>query len=287
MKLRSVAAKLLSLVVGSSGCAAEPTEVIRLWPDAAPGSEQRRHEPEVAKDWWVANVHDPSLTVVRPKRGTATGAAVIVIPGGGHRQLVFEPEGMAPARYLARQGVTAFALKYRLAKEKGSSYSVEEHALADVRRAVRWVRSAADRYGIDPARVGVMGWSAGGELAALVSYGPSDADSGAKDAVDRLSARPNFQIVIYPGPLGVPASLPAAAPPAFFLAASDDAPAARTIERLLSLYQNAGIPVEVHLYETGGHAFNMGSRSRSQAIRRWPARLSEWLEVRGLARSPD
>ncbi|HEY6728349.1 MAG TPA: alpha/beta hydrolase, partial [Polyangiaceae bacterium] len=170
MSPRAVLLQLLSLLVGAPGCGSDTREVVALWPEGAPGSEQRRHEAEVAKDWWVANVHHPSLSVVRPKLGTATGAAVIVIPGGGHSQLVFEPEGLAPARYLARHGVTAFALKYRLAKEKGSSYRVEEHALADVRRAVRWVRSKAESYGVDPARVGVMGWSAGGELAALVSY---------------------------------------------------------------------------------------------------------------------
>lgn len=280
--------KLLSLLVGSSACSSDAREVVALWPEGgAPGSEQRRHEPEVAKDWWVANVHHPSLTIVRPKLGTATGAAVILIPGGGHQQLVFEPEGMDPARYLARHGVTAFALKYRLANEKGSTYRVEEHALADVRRAVRWVRSQAGSYGIDPKRVGVMGWSAGGELAALVSYGPGAADPNARDPIDRHSARPDFQIVIYPGPRGVPTQLPPDPPPAFFLAASDDVPAAETIGRLLRLYQAAGAPVEVHLYETGGHAFNMGSRSQNQAIRRWPARLTEWLEIRGLAHFRD
>lgn len=279
--------KVLSLLVGSSACSSDPAEVVALWPGGAPGSEQRRHEPEVAKDWWVANVHHPSLTVVSPRLGTATGAAVIVIPGGGHQQLVFEPEGMQPARFLARHGVTAFALKYRLANEKGSSYTVEEHARNDVRRAVRWVRSQAKSYGIDPERVGVMGWSAGGELAALVSYAANPADPSAKDPIDRLSSRPNFQIVIYPGPRGVPERLPPDVPPAFFLAASDDVPAAQTIGRLLALYQAAGVPVEAHLYETGGHAFNMGERSRILAIQRWPQRLSEWLEVRGLARAGD
>lgn len=287
MSPRSVVLQLLSLLVGSPACSSDAREVVALWPEGAPGSEQRRHEPEIAKDWWVANVHHPSLTIVRPRLGTATGAAVILIPGGGHEQLVFEPEGMAPARYLARHGVTAFALKYRLANEKGSSYRVEEHALADVRRAVRWVRSKAASYAVDPARVGVMGWSAGGELAALVSYGPSSGEPDAKDPLDRLSARPNFQIIIYPGPRGVPSELPPDAPPAFFLAANDDVPAARTIGRLLELYQAASVPVEVHLYETGGHAFNLGSRSQIQAIRRWPARLTEWLEVRGLARSRE
>lgn len=287
MSPRAAVLQLLSLLVGPLACSSDTGEVVALWPAGAPGSEQRRHEPEVAKDWWVANVHHPSLTIVRPKLGSATGAAIILIPGGGHEQLVFGPEGLDPARYLARHGVTAFALKYRLANEKGSAYSVEEHALADVRRAVRWVRSRASTYGVDPARVGVMGWSAGGELAALVSYEPSSIEPAATDPIDRLSARPNFQIVIYPGPRGVPAELPRDAPPAFFLAASDDVPAAETIGRLWELYRTRGVPVEVHLFERGGHAFNMGSRSQLRAIRRWPERLTDWLELRGLAHSRE
>lgn len=282
MKLGTLASKVVASLAMLGGCREDPPKVVPLWANGAPGSEARRHEPELAKDWWVANVHDPSLTVVTPKAGKASGTAVVIVPGGGHERLVFGPEGLEPARYLARLGVAAFALKYRLARERGSSYSVEEHAFSDVARAIRWVRSRADTYGIDGKRVGIMGWSAGGELASLVSYRDVAGDPTAKDPIDRLSARPSFQIVIYPGSLGVPEQLPRDAPPAFFVAASDDKPAARTIARLLELYQKAEISSEVHLYAAGGHAFNMGARSQVAGIRHWPERLSEWLEARGL-----
>src|SRR5215831_15794374 len=97
-----------------------------LWPNGAPGSEARKNEPEQAQDYWVKNVHDPSITVYLPPPDKATGAAVVVVPGGGHRLLVFKAEGLEPAEYLASLGVAAFALKYRLAREEGSTYSIEK-----------------------------------------------------------------------------------------------------------------------------------------------------------------
>ena len=282
MRLRCVAFRALSLLALTSSCKREQAlETASLWPDGAPGSEARASEPEVARDWWVKNVHDPSLTVVRTRSSRSTGAGVVVMPGGGHEQLVFGPEGLAPARFLAKRGVTAFVLKYRLARAEGSPYSMD-HAVADAARAVRWVRHHASRYGVKPERVGVMGWSAGGELAATVSYGDMGGDPGAADPMDRLSARPNFQIAIYPGPAGIPESVPHDAPPAFFLAANDDADAAEAVAHLLRLYRRAERPVELHLFSRGGHAFNMGERAELQAIRHWPDRLTEWLEASGL-----
>jgi acetyl esterase/lipase len=277
MKLTPLLANMLLLVVG--GCKSERAEAQLLWPEGAPGSESRQNEPERAQDWWVKNVHRPSLTVFKPRLGTANGAAVVIVPGGGHEQLVFEPEAVAPARFLAKQGLTAFALKYRLAREQNSPYSVMEHARADCLRAIRWVRAHAAEYRIDPQRVGVMGWSAGAELAALASYGEASGEPSANDPIDRHSARPDFQIAIYPGPLGVVERLPADAPPAFLLAASDDEQVASTVRRLLGLYQEASLPVEVHLFAKGGHAFNMGERSDNPAIRHWPDRLADWLRT--------
>jgi len=267
-----LAASLAATLVGA------PTpEVIPLWPNGAPGSEARRNEPEVARDYWVKNIHNPSLTVFRPEAGRATGTAVVICPGGGHRELVFQAEGIEPAQYLARLGVAAFALKYRLAREPGSTYTVERDAAADARRAMRLVRFRAKEWGIDPDRIGIMGWSAGGELAALVTYRPAAGDPQAPDPIDRVSARPDFQIVIYPGSLGVPDRLPADAPPAFFLAANDDTGAAQTITTLMEKYRAAGIPAEIHLFAQGHHAFNMGSRSDLVTIHNWPQRLADWL----------
>jgi|HubBroStandDraft_2_1064218.scaffolds.fasta_scaffold61286_2 acetyl esterase/lipase len=258
---------------------------IPLWPDGAPGSETRRQEPEIARDWWVRNVHRPSLTPVFPFVFRESRAAVVVVPGGGHAELVFGPEGLAPARYLARLGIAAFALKYRLAREAGSPYSVEQHAAADLRRALRLVRSRAREWRVDPGRVGVMGWSAGAELAALVAYRPADGVAGHPDPVERESARPSFQILVYPGPLGVPDEVPEKAPPAFFVGASDDEGPAETITSLLERYRRAGVSVEAHLYARGGHGFNMGDRSDLAGIRAWPATLADWLVDSGWARA--
>ncbi len=147
--------------------------VIPLWADGAPGSESRRHEPEQAKDYWVKNVHNPSITAFLPPRDKATGAAVVICPGGGHRLLVFNAEGVDAARYLNSIGVAAFALKYRLGREEGSPYKLDVHPRADGQRAMRLVRSRAAEWGIDPKRVGIMGFSAGGEVASIVAFSPA------------------------------------------------------------------------------------------------------------------
>ena len=192
-----------------------------MWEKGAPGFESRRAEPEQHQDWWYKNIHNPSLTVFLPPAGKANGTAVIVAAGGGHRELVFNPEGVEPAQYLASLGVTAFALKYRLFREPGSKYTIDNTA-EDIRRAMRTVRARAAEWNIDPERIGVMGWSAGGEVAALVAYPPVAGNPKAQDPIERVSARPDFQILIYPGPLGIPAKVPRDAPPLFLLGAADD-----------------------------------------------------------------
>ena len=189
----------------------EPQEV-PLWPNGAPGFESRRDEPELAKDYWVKNIHNPSITVFLPPKEKATGAAVVICPGGGHRELVFNAEGVEAARYLNSIGVAAFALKYRLGREQGSPYSIEKHAREDGVRAMRLVRSRAKEWNIDPARVGIMGFSAGGEVASMVAFGPGEGDPNAADPIDRLSSRPDFLVMIYPGPLGIPDGHPAQGP---------------------------------------------------------------------------
>lgn len=269
---------LLAVAAGASG---QPVpaghERITLWPNGAPGSEARRGEAEIAQDYWVRNIHDPSLTVYRPPPGTANGTAVIVVPGGGHRLLVFEAEGEQPAAFLASLGITAFALKHRLAREEGSPYSIEGHARADAYRALRLVRSRAAEWHLDPNRVGIMGFSAGGEVVGLVSFAPGDGDPKAADPVDRVSGRPDFSIFIYPGPLAVPEAVPATAPPAFLLAAADDPCCGTPTVRLLQMFRDAKVPVEAHVFASGGHGFNMGQRSKLASIGTWPSRLAEWL----------
>lgn len=257
--------------------AAEP-QVIPLWPNGAPGFENRRDEPEKAQDYWVKNIHNPSITVFLPPKEKATGAAVVVAPGGGHRELVYKAEGVETAQYLNSIGVAAFVLKYRLGREEGSPYRPEVHAKADGQRAMRLVRSRAAEWGIDPKRIGIMGFSAGGEVVSMVVYSPTDGDAQAADPIDRASSRPDFQIVIYPGSYGMPNDgLPANTPPAFFLAAMDDHGPARAIDDMLTKFRYAGVPIEVHLFSRGGHGFNMGNRSGLQTIKNWPQRVTDWL----------
>ena len=268
---------MLLLVPAAFAAGASP-DVIPLWAGGAPGFENRKDEPELAKDYWVKNIHNPSVTVFLPPKEKATGAAVVIFPGGGHRELVFNAEGVEAAQYLNSIGVAAFAVKYRLGRETGSPYRPEVHARADGQRAMRLVRSRAAEFGIDPKRIGIMGFSAGGEVVSMVVYQPTDGDPNAADPIDRVSCRPDFQIVIYPGGAGLPTGeIPASTPPAFFLSAVDDKGPARVIDDLLTKYRTAGVPIEVHLYSRGGHAFNMGLRSKLKTFQHWPERMADWM----------
>jgi acetyl esterase/lipase len=277
---------LLLIAVACGARAQQPNQVqvIPLWEKGAPGFESRRNEPEQHQDWWYKNIHNPSLTVFLPPAGKANGAAVIVAAGGGHRELVFNPEGVEPAEYLASLGVTSFALKYRLFREPGSKYTIENTA-QDIRRAMRTVRARAGEWKIDPDRIGVMGWSAGGEVAALVAYPPVDGDAKSRDPVERVSARPSFEILVYPGPLGIPDRIPQDAPPLFLVGAADDENVANVMFDLVRKYHEAGASIETHIYTQGKHAFNMGQRSPYVSIRHWPDRMTDWLQDRGYLRT--
>ena len=269
------------LLLPGSLIAGDSPQEIPLWPNGAPGFEARRIEAVVAKDYWVKNVHNPSLTVYLPPKEKATGASVVIAPGGGHRLLVFRAEGEEPALYLSSLGVTAFALKYRLGREEGSPYSIEKHAREDGQRAMRLVRSRAAEWNLDPSRIGMMGFSAGGEVVSMVALGGVPADPAAPDPIDRVSSRPDFLIFVYPGPLGIPEAVPKDAPPAFLLVANDDAGASGVIASLFQKYRNAGAPVEAHVLARGGHGFNMGNRSALASVKTWPQRLADWLADSG------
>jgi acetyl esterase/lipase len=273
----SLAICFLFCIIPTLALGQQPQQEIPLWPNGAPGFESRRNEPQVAKDYWVANIHNPSITLYLPSKEKAMGAAVVICPGGGHRLLVFNAEGDEPARYLASIGVAAFVLKYRLGRQEGSPYSIEKHARQDGERAMRVVRSRAREWDLDPNRIGMMGFSAGGEIVSMVAFGSGSANVNAADEIDRVDSRPNFLIMIYPGPLGIPDVIPANAPPAFLLAANDDECCSPPAMKLLQRYRDAKIPVEAHIYAHGSHGFNMGNRSKLASIKGWPQRLADWL----------
>jgi acetyl esterase/lipase len=268
---------LCILILPMALLAQDKPTVIPLWPNGAPGFENRRNEPERAKDYWVRNIHNPSLTVFLPAKDKANGAAVVVCPGGGHRLLVWTAEGIDPAKYLTNLGFTVFVLKYRLGRDTLSPYKIEVHARQDGLRAMRVVRSRAAEFGIDAARVGIMGFSAGGEVVDMVTFGPNGSDANPADPIDRLNAKPNFVIQIYPGPLFIPDTIPQDTPTTFLLAANDDPCCSVSLMRLLNAYRAAKVPVEAHLFTQGAHGFNMGYRSKLRTISTWPNRLTDWL----------
>lgn len=154
---------ILFMLVSMTSIAQNKQPQVSLWAKGAPGFENKKDEPEQAKDWWVRNVHNPSITVFLPEKTKATGAAVVVCPGGGHRNLVFNAEGREAAEYLNSIGVAAFVLKYRLFREENSPYTME-NVRQDAYRAMRLVRSRAKEWGVDTARLGMLGFSAGGEV---------------------------------------------------------------------------------------------------------------------------
>jgi acetyl esterase/lipase len=267
---------LFVFIFCNQGFSQQNGTTIYLWEKGAPGFEDRKNEPEQAQDWWVRNVHNPSITAFFPEK--PNGMAVLVCPGGGHENLVFNSEGKDAAVFLNSIGITAFVLKYRLARTKDSPYKLETHVKQDVERAMRVVRSRAAEFKIDADRIGAMGFSAGGEVVALVAYNANNVVKNTSDPIDKVNAQPNFQILIYPGPLFIPKEIKAGAPPAFLLAANDDSCCSAPIIELLNGYRKANVPVEMHLYSKGGHAFNMGKRAKTNSLKTWPQRLADWFE---------
>jgi endo-1,4-beta-xylanase len=270
-----------------------------LWAGGAPGYEGRRDEPERV-DWRqepdivfpvTFNIHNPSLTPFLPAPGKATGAAVIVAPGGGDMFLTMDREGYDTGRWLADHGVAAFVLKYRLARDRAgnSPYRVEVEALADTLRSIRTVRARAPEWGVDPARVGFLGFSAGGELAALAMSRYDAGNPAAADPIERLSSRPDFVGLIYPGIAAIVKSggvkVDAQTPPAFLSCAADDQPA--TVANLTNLFlqlRQAGVGAELHIYSTGGHGY--GVRQRPLEVTGWPLQLMGWMGDSGLLARP-
>ena len=280
---------LLLLLLCGVSLAAAPSE-IRLWPNGAPGSEGKTatevaEPPNQAHGYLkVTGVHQPSLTVFLPPADKASGAAMIIAPGGAHTFLNFDQEGTYVAEYLNSIGVAGFVLKYRLAREPGSTYKVEEHALADAQRAIRLLRARAAEFNLNPARIGIMGFSAGGEVAALAATRFDAGKPDATDPVDRQSSRPDFDALIYPGIRADTYTIPKDMPLTFLLCADNDRGPSTALAALYPMLKAAGIQTEVHVYATGGHGFgiNPNTRNPSPAATSWQLRLGDWLKQIGM-----
>ena len=295
-----------------------PHAAVPLWANGAPGSEGKT-APEVVttnadNERSVTTVNNPSIApYLVHTAGAGRGApvaAVIIAPGGGHYKLTVDDEGYDVAKYLSGHGVAAFVLKYRLAHEPGSTYTVEGNELDDIQRAIRLVRARAAEWGIDPARVGVMGFSAGGELAVMAATrfhadgAPPSPTEGAGDAIDQQSDKPAFEALMYPGGLGVApaagtapgtgaapqlkpeivARLSKDTPPAFMLCGADDQPGiAQVLPQLFLAFKKAGVSAELHEYAGVGHGFGL-RLSQHGAVADWAQVFVEWMDGRGLLR---
>ena len=302
---------------------------IPIWPGAAPDSQPTIGPEEMGTDtrdlvagrpWvYLDNVSKPTMTVYSPK-GNNTGVAVVVFPGGGYQVLAIDLEGTEVCDWLISKGITCVLLKYRVPPDSGypkpaypksGPYPETPIALEDAQRTMGLVRLHAAEWHIDPHKVGVLGFSAGGHLVAAISTHDQKRLYPAVDAADQLSCRPDFAVVLYPGHLSLSAAewdatqgsrkfmvphkpdadreltmnpaIPVTreTPPTFILQAEDDH--VDNVDDALSYYialKNAGVPVEMHLFAHGGHAF--GLRRTSQPITVWSAFVETWLMTVGM-----
>jgi acetyl esterase/lipase len=268
-----------------------PPQVVHLWPAQPPGTESWTGAeqaldavlPNLGRVHVITNVTIPTLTIFRPAAGKENGTAILVVPGGAFRALPWDLDGTETARWLTARGITAFVLKYRVRPPANGpadanfedfarrTQGARDIAVADAEQAVRLIRSGSKQFAIAPARIGMIGFSAGAMTAMSVAF-----------AADP-SVRPDFAVVLY-GALLTKGAPPRGAPPLFIVAAQDDpqVPAARSVE-IFDRWSAAGLPAELHLYERGGHGF--GFRPHHLPSDRWPSALEAWLAAHGELRS--
>ncbi len=301
MKVIPTLVMSVSLLTLAGGAPVDGT-IIPLWPEGVPGAKSNLGDEVHDNEGRISNVSVPTLTVYAPAVDHPNGTAVIVCPGGGYSRLSTEREGVQYARWLGTLGVTAFVLKYRM-QEFG-----HPAPLQDVLRAMRIVRSRAAEFGIRPDRIGVMGSSAGGHLAASAGtlFDHSAGKTGA--ALDAVNARPDFLILMYPviamegtavhagsrhallgdNPprdqidlMSVERQVTPTTPPTLLIHTQEDKSV--PVENSILFYQaltRAGVPAEMYLFEHGSHG--MGMRANLGTASEWPARAAEWLRARGL-----
>ena len=250
----------------------EPKE-IPLWSEGAPGTEGLKNE-ESLMNQRVRNVHQPALIPHLPPQELSTGAGILVCPGGAYRHLTIWKEGHQIANWLNTLGLAAFVLKYRLDRTK---------ALQDAKRAMRYIRAFRKPYGLDPQKIGAMGFSAGAHLIFNLMLNSDDGDPDASDSTERRSCRPDFLAPIYVSLKGldVETDLQEKAPPVFLAGASNDK--TTPPEQAIRVYQTVaqtGAPVELHLYEQGGHGFGLGKTKGP--IANWTIQCENWFRLHGL-----
>ena len=288
---RSLCLCFAALLAGASiRTLAQTGTVVPLWPAGSPtlqgATEREVDEPVNLKPGQppnlVHNVHNPTMEVFLAPADRRTGTAVLVAPGGGHRILVWNSEGIKIANWLNSIGVSAFVLKYRLAQTPGYHYTVEGEALQDTQRALRIMRGRAAEWQIDTGRVGVLGFSAGGALAALADIRFDRGKPGAADPIERQSCRPDFVGLVYAGWAPMDITAPRDAAPAFLTSAgSDDEFHARETVEFFTSLDKAGIPTELHIYGHGGHGGAISPRN-GIPFGTWHVRFQEWMADLGL-----
>jgi acetyl esterase/lipase len=298
--MRRLAFPLLALFTAVSAFAAgpapRPTE--KLWPGRAPGeTKELPPEADLTKptDDLIAgrriiklgNVSDPTITIYRPDPAKDTGAAVLVCPGGGYYILAMDLEGTEVCAWLNSIGVTGVLLKYRVPAREGQPRHLAP--LQDAQRALGLVRHRAAELGLDPHRIGVLGFSAGGHLAAELSNHHDERIYPAVDDADRTSCRPDFAVLVYPGYLAVKEKgdalaedLPVSAtntPPTFLVMAEDDPVRVENALVYYAALKNAQVPAELHVYPQGGHGY--GLRRTANPVTAWPDRVEDWMRAAG------
>jgi acetyl esterase/lipase len=281
-------ATLLMLGWSATGRGAEGPTTLDVWPGSVPGEtggigdekvqESKPGEKPVKR---LTNVTKPTITVFRPAKENDTGASVLICPGGGYNILAWDLEGEEVATWLNSIGVTGIVLKYRVPRRKDQP--PHQAPLQDAQRALSLVRSKADAWGLDPKRIGILGFSAGGNLSALAATNSDKRGYETIDDVDRVSCRPDFTILIYPAYLVQKNQLDLApevrvtseTPPTFLAHAGDDGIGPENSIALYLALKKAKIPAELHVFNSGGHGF--GLRPSEHPCSHWPQRCEEWL----------